>query len=77
MKEAMKKTNKLKFILTFLFSTLSLISSYGVSFAFAYFMTDPLTPEKLEQLKQLLAKTKSQRNISENHVENDFQKTIK
>lgn len=35
------------------------------------------TPEKLEQLKQLLAKTKSQRNISENHVENDFQKTIK
>lgn len=50
MKEAMKKTNKLKFILTFLFSTLSLISSYGVSLAFAHFMTDPFTPEKLEHL---------------------------
>ena len=35
------------------------------------------TPEKLEQLKQLLAKTKSQRNILETHDENGFQKTIK
>lgn len=35
------------------------------------------TPEKLEQLKQLLAKTKSQRNIPEGHVENGFQKAIK
>ena len=35
------------------------------------------TPEKLEQLKQLLAKTKSQRNIPETHDENGFQKTIK
>ena len=35
------------------------------------------TPEKLEQLKQLLAKTKSQRNIPEDHAENGFQKAIK
>ena len=35
------------------------------------------TPEKLEQLKQLLAKTKSQRNITEDHTENGFQKAIK
>lgn len=35
------------------------------------------TPEKLEQLKQLLAKTKSQRNIQEDHTENGFQKAIK
>ena len=35
------------------------------------------TPEKLEQLKQLLAKTKSQRNITEDQTENGFQKAIK
>ena len=35
------------------------------------------TPEKLEQLKQLLAKTKSQRNISENQQEIGIQKVIK
>ena len=32
---------------------------------------------KVEQLKQLLANTKSQRNIPETHDENGFQKTIK
>ncbi len=35
------------------------------------------TPEKLEQLKQLLAKTKSQINIDENQQENGIQKVIK
>lgn len=35
------------------------------------------TPEKLAQLKQLLAKTKSQRNIPEDNIENNIQKVIK
>lgn len=35
------------------------------------------TPEKLEQLKQLLAKTKSQRNIPKDNTENNIQKVIK
>ena len=35
------------------------------------------TPEKLEQLKQLIARVKSERNIPEKESTNGFQKTIK
>lgn len=50
MLEVIKKSKKSKFIFTFIFNTIRYFAEYGISFAFAFFVTAPLTPTKMETL---------------------------
>lgn len=50
MLEVFKKSNKSKFILTFIFNLIRHIAEYGISFSFALFITAPLTVTKIETL---------------------------
>lgn len=48
--EILRKSNKTKFFLTFLFNTINFLSEYGISFSFAFYVSDPLTLDKVELL---------------------------
>ena len=50
MLEVIKRSKKSKFILTFIFNTIRYLTEYGISFAFAFFVTAPLTVTKVETL---------------------------
>lgn len=54
MLEAIKRSKKSRFILTFIFNTIRYLSEYGISFAFALFVTAPLTVTKVETLLAVL-----------------------
>ena len=50
MLEALKRSRKIKLILTFIFYTIRYLAEYGISLAFAFFVTAPLTEIKVESL---------------------------
>lgn len=50
MLEVLKRSNKKKLFLTFISNTIRYLAEYGISFAFAFFVTAPLTVEKVEWL---------------------------
>lgn len=54
MLEVLKRSRKSKFILTFIFNTIRYVAEYGISLAFAFFVTAPLTVAKVEMLLAVL-----------------------
>ena len=50
MLNVLKRSRKNQIILTFVFNTMRYLAEYGISFAFALFITSPLTTFKVESL---------------------------